>query len=294
MDMKNVMLLFFAAFTLLITFISFASASCVLGAKLINQDPYPAIPGEYVKLVFQVSGVESPECGMASFELVQKFPFSLDPGTSASSTIKTGTYYSDYKNQWIIPYRVVVNKDALNGNNTLETKYSFNAGTENQATINKNFDIEVEDTTTDFEVSVKDYNSKTSIITFDILNTGDNDVEALTIDVPIQNNLDVKGSRRNIVGSLDKNDDTTFTFEGVPKAGQLSLVISYNDKVNVRHQVEKSVMFNPTDFQGRVQDKKSYTSLIVIIIIILVIIEIIWYRRRQKQKKLDHLKKHMH
>ncbi|MBS3091182.1 hypothetical protein J4217_01910 [Candidatus Pacearchaeota archaeon] len=289
--MKNKITLLITSMALLITLIGFASASCVLGAKLVSQDPYPAIPGEYVKLVFQVSGVESPECGMASFELVQKFPFSLDPGTSAINTIKTGTYYSDYKNQWIIPYKVIVNKNALNGNNTLEIGYAYNAGTQNPVSLSKNFDIEVKDTTTDFEVSVKDYDAKTNIITFEILNVGDNDIEALTIDVPVQTNLDIKGSRRNIVGSLDKNDDTTFTFEAIPRAGQISLMISYNDKVNIRHQIKKSVMFNPSDFEGRVKDKKSYTGLVILIIIILAVVGIFWHRRRQKQKKIDHLKR---
>ena len=35
------------------------SASCVLDTTLLNQDPYPAVPGDYVNLVFQVTGLQS-------------------------------------------------------------------------------------------------------------------------------------------------------------------------------------------------------------------------------------------
>ena len=60
--------------------ISFANAeSCNLNAKLINQDPYPAMPGEYVELVFQLTGVENPECGNIGFSVMEEFPFSLNP-----------------------------------------------------------------------------------------------------------------------------------------------------------------------------------------------------------------------
>ena len=37
------------------------SAVCNLDASLINQDPYPAIPGDYVTIVFQLAGVENPD-----------------------------------------------------------------------------------------------------------------------------------------------------------------------------------------------------------------------------------------
>lgn len=50
---------------------SFAIAeTCGLDVGLINQEPYPAVPGEYVKVVFQITGVDNPECGKIDFELV--------------------------------------------------------------------------------------------------------------------------------------------------------------------------------------------------------------------------------
>lgn len=270
--------------------ISVASAACTLNAELINQDPYPASPGEYVKIVFQVTGVENPECGTATFELLPEFPFSLDPGADPIAKIKTGTYVSDFKDVWVIPYKIRVDKGAIDGENKLKVKYAYNSENPDPLFIFQDFNISINNSVTNFEVSVKDYVKSSNTLTFEILNIGGNDVEALTIEIPVQDNIDVKGSRRNIVGSLDNNDDTTFTFEAVPKQGEIRLVILYNDRLNVRHQMEKSVMFNAEDFESRVRDKKSNTGLYILILVLILVIGIIFWRRRQNKKKLDHLK----
>ena len=267
-----------------------AATSCTLDAKLINQDPYPAVPGDYVKVVFQVTGVDNPACGMVNFQLLPSYPFSLDPSQNASISINSGTYVSDYQSALLVPYKLRISPDVISGDNEIKVSFAGNMQTGTSSYITKTFNIAVNKTSTDFELSVKDYDKTTNIITFDILNIGSSNVEALTVDAPVQNTLDVKGSRRDIVGSLDKNDDATFTYEATPKDGSISLVILYNDAVNQRHQIEKSVMFNSADFLGRVKDKKSYTGTIVLVIIILAVIGIFLYRRRQKQKKVAELR----
>ena len=59
--------LFFAIFL-----ISLVSAVCTLEVSLVNQDPYPAVQGDTVRILFQVSGVQDSSCNGASFQ--------LDPG----------------------------------------------------------------------------------------------------------------------------------------------------------------------------------------------------------------------
>ena len=77
---KEVILLAFAV----IISIGVASAqqpiACNPDASLINQDPYPAVPGDIVKVVFQVDGTDNPECGTVTLEIIPEFPFSLEPG----------------------------------------------------------------------------------------------------------------------------------------------------------------------------------------------------------------------
>ena len=70
--------------------------ACELGVSLINQDPYPAIPGDYVKLVFQVDGVDNSECGIINFQLLEQYPLIFDPDEEGKYTINSGTYNKDF------------------------------------------------------------------------------------------------------------------------------------------------------------------------------------------------------
>lgn len=287
---KNILLIMFGLM-FVATMASFVYASgCSLNATLINQDPYPAVPGEYVKLVFQISGVSDPTCGQVKVELANEFPISFDPNVSNILIVNAGTYASDYSSVLIAPFKVRVDKSALGEGNQVTLKYTSGKNLDDAPYITKKFDLELEDTGTDFEVSVKDYNYATKIITFEILNVGKNDVESLVADIPIQDNIDIKGSRRDIIGSLDSNDDTTFTFESSQKNGQISMVLLYNDGAGVRRQVEKSVMFNSADFKNRVRDSSS-SGKWVFFIVVLIAIAVWYFRRRHKKKKAEQARK---
>src|SRR3989344_5518559 len=64
--MNSIKLLIFFAFLL---FLPNSSAMCTLTPSLINQDPVFAIPGETVKVLFQITGVENPECEVINLNL---------------------------------------------------------------------------------------------------------------------------------------------------------------------------------------------------------------------------------
>jgi hypothetical protein len=294
--MKKVMIGIFG-FIVLISFVfviqGVSADACALSTKLISQDPYPAIPGEEMKVVFQVNGLGNPQCGQVTLTFVEKFPFTLVPGQSATVTAQGGQV-QNFGSFLLAPFKVKVNADALDGDNALEIKYASSQGSRAGSFTNKEFNISVEDVRTDFEVSIKDYVKGTQTLTFEILNTGEHDVEALTIDIPKQDNIAVKGSSRNIVGSLDSNEDTTFSFEAIPKNGEINLVILYTDEINVRRQLEKSVVYDSSYFTGRARDSGG-TGTGTYIIIFVIIVAIVWYFwRRHKKKKEAHRKKHLH
>jgi len=146
------------------------SAICDLNVLLLNQDPYPAVQGDYVKLVFQVQGVQSSECKDVSFSFIPEYPFSLDPGVEATTKIEGGTFTKNYNSFYMIPYRVRVDENAVDGNNTVWVRYT--TGTSDSASILTNFSIEVRELKTSFEIFVKDYNPLTNILTLEILNSG--------------------------------------------------------------------------------------------------------------------------
>ena len=260
--------------------------SCNLGASLINQDPYPAIPGEEAKVVFQLTGVGNPLCKDVEFEFIEKFPFKLSPDQNAITTSQGGQV-SDFSSYLLIPYRLRIDKDALDGENAAEVRYSTILGI---STV-KEFNITVEDLTTSFEISIKDYVSGSQTLTFEILNVGENDVEALTVEIPKQDNIQVKGNSREIVGSLDSNEDTTFNFEAIPKDGQIELNVLYTDEINERRQVQESVVYDSSYFTGRARDQKE-TGTTTYVIVGVVIIIIVWYFWRKKKKRDKHKQGH--
>lgn len=264
-------ILFVVASIFLISSVLAATGDCNLDVSLLNQDPIHAVPGEYVKVVFQVEGVENQNCGTVNFELVPEYPFSLDPNAQTTKTITSGTHTSSYNSQATIPFTLRVDPSALDDNYKLKVRYSSSKS--GATIIEKDFEISVEDIKSDFDVFVDDYVAATKTITFGILNIGKNDVEALTVEVPKQASLDVKGNNKAIVGTLDANQDTTFSYEATPSAGDIKLVVNYNDNNGERRSVEKIVSYDPSYFENRVRDvktKSAWSYLFPVIIVILI------------------------
>ncbi len=269
--------------------IGFAAAACELNVALINQDPYPATPGEYVKVVFQINGTETTECNEVFFDVVPEYPFSVE-SSDTRTVIAGGTYISGYQSFLLKAFKLRVDKDALDGDNKIKVSYGFKTGgTSNSYT--KEFDINIKDARTDFEISVQDYDAAKNIVTFGIINVGKYDAESLTLELPDQENLFIKGGNPIIIGGLDSNDDTTATIDAIPKAGEIKVKISYNDDVNARRTVEKEIFFPAQLLQNGVEkttrDKFFYLFWLILIVFIG---KALWnwrQRRKAKNSKLN-------
>jgi hypothetical protein len=278
-------------FLLTMFLISFASAECTLSASLVNQDPYPAVPGDYVKLVFQLNGVKNPTCGQVTFKLLEKYPIRFDPETSQEITINSGTFTKDHSSYLMAPYKVRVDENALDGENPIEVDFAYGAFAGTASHQSKQFNLEVEDVKADFEITIKNYEANTNTLTLEILNIGESDIEALTLEIPDQEKINVKGAHRNIVGDLDSNDYTTADFEAVPKDGEIMVSVLYTDSINTRRNLQKTVVFNSEYFQDRSGDEGG-TSIWSYVFIVVVIGGIIWWWRRRNKKKQAHAHRH--
>ncbi len=265
-----------------------SAEGCNLDISLINQDPYPAVPGDYVKIVFQVEGVSNPECGQIEFELLEQYPLIFDPEQSTKIIIDSGFYNKDFSSSLIAPYKVRIDPNALDGDNPIEIRYEY--GNSVDLYVTEEFNINIEDTIVDFEVHVKNYDHSNHEITFEILNTGSSDIEALTIEVPKQNSIEIKGPKTNIIGNLDSNDYTTATFEATPIAGEINLILYYTDSINERRTVEKSLIFEPEYFEGRNGNEKKTSTwfYLFILLIIFLIGKYYWKKRKVKLKHKKH------
>ena len=135
-----------------------------------------------------------------------------------------------------------------------------------------------------FDVYVKNYDTATNILTLEILNIGKSNVKAITLTVPAQEGIVVKGPNKNVVGDLDSNEYTTADFE-LSGSGKINVQIEYTDEVNVRRTTSKTVEFDPTYFVGRKADQKTtsvWTYLLVLAI--LATAGYLIYKRYKKNK----------
>ena len=274
-------------FALLSLFImtSLVSAACDLDVELVNQDPYPAVPGEYVEIVFQVTGVDDVSCGEVAFELLETYPLVFDPEFNPRTTIQSGTHTHSFESFLLVPYRVRVDRDALNGDNPIEVRLSYTGPGVVKTYETKEVNLNVEEVRTDFEVTIKDYNPTTKELIFEILNIGESDIDALTIEIPKQEDIVIKGSNRNIVGDLDSNEDTTFSFEATPEDGMIKIKILYTDKTNVRRSIEKYVKYDSDYFTGRAGDSNGHNYFGYLIVILIIAGVVWWWWRRKKKRK---------
>jgi len=265
-----------------------ATSPCDLDVELINQDPYPAIPGDYVKLVFQIDGISNTECSQVTFELLEEYPLIFEASLNPVVTVNSGVYELDYSSFLIAPYKVRLDDDALDGDNPIEVRYKYGLNAEYQT---KQFNLEVEDARVDFEIFVKDYDPTLKQITFEILNIGDSDVEGLTIEILPQAGIDVRGANTRIVGDLDSNEYTTADFDLEVLNGNVTLNIFYSDATNARRSLVEVVAFESSYFEIRPEDQKqtspwTYAGIIVIVIIV----GYYFYKRKQRRDKLKHKK----
>ncbi|MFW6282995.1 MAG: hypothetical protein ACOC1P_03000 [Minisyncoccales bacterium] len=260
------------------------SAECNLQPTLLSQDPHPVKPGDEVDVVFQLAGVDNPDCNGARFEVVPEYPFSLDNSLDAKKEIAGSTFVQDYQKVWNIPYTLKIDERASTGDHPLKVRYAPGSHSDNIG-VTKNFDISVEDLRVDFEVSIKSYDIQSKELTFEILNIGENNIKALTIEIPEQENIDIQGSPRTIVGYLDSGEETTFDFTAVPKNGEIKLDILYTDDIDERHSLEKTVSYNSAYFEAGQSDSESYSIWFYLFIALLVLVAGRWYWNKRKQKK---------
>jgi hypothetical protein len=264
---------------LLIMAMAFAiSEACQIDVSLLNQDPYPAVQGDYVKLVFQVDGVANTECKQVTFELLEKYPIIFDAGQQRKFTIDAGTYTgSNYQDFFMATYKVRVNTDTLDGANPIEVRYSYGVG----SAQTKEFDLEVEDVRAEFEIFVSDYNSITKELTLEILNIGAHDIEALTLEIEEQDGLKISGKNINNIGDLDSNEDTSADFKADIESGDYEIQYRYSDSNGERRVGTLNFDFDKEQFAVEGNGSSTLTKIFWVAVIVLVA----WFGWKYWKKK---------
>lgn len=265
---------------------SFISAVCTLTPSLVNQDPYPAIPGESVKLVFQLDGLSNSECGEVSFEIVEKFPFSVLKGYENPVNVNSGFYQSTFPNYLLASFEIEIDKDSLEGDIPLTVRY-----TSDQATLQKDFNINIKEVRTDFEINIKSYDTEKKELTLEVLNIGKSDVEAVTLQLVEDNNFKIYGSDFKILGDVDTTEDELVTFIGDFNEGEMNLVVQYTDSTLERRRLDKKIYFNEEAYKRKVKSGSGVSSTwaFIIGIILPILFFYLWRIYKKRKESRNHI-----
>ncbi|MCX6819572.1 MAG: hypothetical protein NT129_06270 [Candidatus Aenigmarchaeota archaeon] len=254
-----------------------------LKTTFVNQDPYPAETGGYVNLLFKLENWGTNKAENVTFELLSKYPFSLDTGVSAINELGTVGGSQTDENAFLIKYKVRVDKDAVDGENKIGVRYTY--GNSMSYTLGT-FNVTVSNPRTDFDVVAQD--STASSTTLAIANIGANDAYSVIVRIPEQENYGVTGTSASIIGSLTAGDYTLVSFQitsnaianisdrggritpgmgggtapnitfvnrtanniSMTRGGKLAVEISYTDTLGIRRTVQKEVSLDMSGTTG--------------------------------------------
>jgi hypothetical protein len=217
MKNKLILIMFLLSLICILGNLGFVSAditSCSPNITLINQDPYPAIPNSYVTLVFEVSRLEN--CNGFAIKINQKYPFSLDPGVDPIQTIYKPDS-TDYKDSWIVPYKLRVAQDALDDDYNIILNYHIgNSKDFSGYSFEQGFNVSLKDSQTFFDVVVQEATS--SEVSIAIANVGKYTANSVVVRIPNQEDYSVTGTDGQMIGNLASGDYTLVGFSIAKKA----------------------------------------------------------------------------
>jgi hypothetical protein len=277
-----------------------------LSLVLVNQNPSPANPGEYVDLLFKIENKGTGDAQNVTLELIPEYPFSLDPGVNPIKNLGTINGLQGGNDAFLVRYKVKVDKDAIDGENEIKLKYS-------ESDINhytQAFNVTVANSRTDFDIVAQDS------ATLAIANIGDNTAQSVIVRIPDQPTFRVNGTSATIIGNLNAGDYTLATFQifstrtsnvssnissNIPpstssESSNLTVEISYTDILGIRRTVDKNVSygFNANDFSitGRTFTRTEQSLLTIsngLLYIIIgvagIVVIVVFIKIRSRKKK---------
>ncbi len=131
MDRKLTTTIILAAFTLMLAASTVQAASLGSGmiqAVFMNQDPDPAIPGQYVDLRWQLIKIGGTRLENTRFKLEVEYPFYFDQGERPEKYLGDVIGGTEEEEYYILHYRLRVDSDALKGDYNVTLRYTYGRG----------------------------------------------------------------------------------------------------------------------------------------------------------------------
>ena len=120
-----------------------------LKLSLVNQQPDPVEPGEYVDVRFKIENIGDSSLQDIELEVLPSYPFSLDPGDEKVKKINSLSPFQKEDRGYVIKYKLRVDDKAVEGPNTLGVR----ARTHDDGWTTYEFDVDVQTTDANLEIS---------------------------------------------------------------------------------------------------------------------------------------------
>ena len=221
---------------------SHAKAPNIQISKL-KYEPYPVNPGEYVNIWIKAENLGTGYTEDLTFELLPKFPFSLDSDTAVKSFGKLGYGKQEEDETVVVEYKVKVDEDATEGTNEIELRFNTDGG---DSWFYRTFNIEVTEARTDFDLVIQEVDEQQ--VSIAIANTGKNVAYSVIVKVPEQDYFETIGTSGQMVGNLENGDYTMVSFElkeksRTPGKKTLKIQIDYTDAIGERRSLIKEIIY---------------------------------------------------
>ncbi len=214
---KFVLMMFLVA--LIVPFVMADTDFARTKATLLNQDPDPAEPGDYVELRWKVEKLGNDILEDLEYKLELEYPFSFDNGDDGLKSLGDWKGASDDDEFYTLYYKVRVAEDALEDDYEIKLKSTFNAASAWQS---EDYDIRVGNIEKPKFVigSIATSPSKLSPdleeaqIDIDLENIGDGNAENVKFEIDLPEGFEASYSYadRKILGIIEAGKSETAIF----------------------------------------------------------------------------------
>jgi hypothetical protein len=214
--------------------------------SLINQDPNPVSPGDYVTVKIRVENLGQDSVTGVKVTLVQQYPFSLDPGVSNVKSVGTMGAFQKMTDSndlsAVVEYKLRVAKDAVEGTNKIKVQY------ESDASSMQTYEFDIQVKTQDYGLVISSVKSdkfepgKSGNVEIMLSNPSDSTLRDVTVSLDLSSATlpfaPVDSATSKKVKFLLSNQESIFRFGLMPYATADSMVykipvtISYYDSAN--------------------------------------------------------------
>jgi len=285
--MKTKLVLIIGLVTLLLLTTVSAQEAPWINITMMNQDPDPVGPGEYMEIRFMIHNSRpGTEAGNFQVELDPVYPFSLDSNEEAVRNIGTLPALGSGGNIIIVKYKVRVNDDAVEGTNPLKLKYKH----DNTDWIAREFDVNIQTLDANLAiVSVATDPSKIkpgekAVIKIKVKNMADSTMKDVTLKLDLTfssflsqvatltatdsliafNSLPfvpLEGATEQKIYSLNPGEEHLFTYDIIAYSDAESRV--YKVPVVITYYDELETLYTKNDIIGLIVGSKPDISVII-------------------------------